>query len=98
MVPCYRIKVFGLCGELIWGNAWFTPLKPTRPQVDTARFLGAGARGFFEQSLSDRWSVRMDVDLFAPIMRAQIEDDNLAERWDTSAVSGSASASVLVWF
>lgn len=97
-VPCYRVKVFGLCGEFVAGNIWFQPIPLVKRQVDTALFLGIGARGFLEQRLSHRWSVRMDVDMFMPILPAQIGDDREQETRKTSVVAGSASASVLVSF
>lgn len=96
-VPCYRIEPFGFCGELILGNMWFTTLLK-HPQLDTVLFWGAGIRGFLEQRLSDRWSMRMDVDLFMPFWRAQVADDIQRDRWETSIVAGSASASVFTWF
>lgn len=97
-VPCYRVEPFGFCGGLILGNMWFSPLNLKYPQIDTALFWGAGIRAFLEQRLSDRWSARMDVELFMPILRARIEDNRSHDRWETSIVSGSASASLLVWF
>ncbi|HRI70329.1 MAG TPA: hypothetical protein PK156_39125 [Polyangium sp.] len=97
-VPCYRIEPFGLCGEFVLGNVWFTPLNLRRPRIDSALFVGAGVRGFVEQQLSARLSVRMDVEFFSPFMRAQIEDDVERDHWETSLISGSASASLFVWF
>lgn len=97
-VPCYRIRILGLCGEFIMGNMWFTFLNLKYPQLDTALFGGAGIRGFLEQPLSERWSVRMDVDLFVPFMPADVADDAQRGRWETSFVSGSANMSLFVWF
>ncbi len=96
--PCYRFGAFGLCGEVVVGNMWIKPLSLNNPQVDTALFWGAGARGFLEQNLSDRWSVRMDVNLFTPFLSAEIKDDRARDRWRTSVISGSASASMIVSF
>lgn len=97
-VPCYRIAPFGLCGEFVLGTMWFTPLSLKYPRIDSALFAGAGVRGFVEQHLGDRWSVRMDVELFVPLIRASIEDRPRREHWETSVISGSANASLFVWF
>jgi len=97
-VPCYRIEPFGFCGEFVMGNIWFSFLNLRHPQLDTALFWGAGIRGFLEQPLSERLSVRMDVDLFVPFLPAQIAHDSKRERWETSIVSGSASVSLFAWF
>lgn len=97
-VPCYRREPFGFCGEFVVGNMWFTFLDLKYPQLDTTLFWGAGIRGFLEQRLSDRWSVRMDVELFVPFLQAHVADDIERDRWQTSIISGSASASVFVKF
>lgn len=80
------------------GNMWFTFLNLKSEKLDTALFWGGGMRGFLEQRLSDRWSVRMDVDLFVPFLPTQVADDIQRDRWQTSIVSGSASASLFAWF
>ncbi len=97
-VPCYRKEPFGFCGEFVLGNLWFAPRNLAQPRVDSALFLGVGVRGFVEQQLTDRWSVRMDLGLFTPIVPAQIDDDTRQEHWMTSIVSGSGNVSFLAGF
>lgn len=97
IAPCYRIGAFGGCGLIAANGVVFESLDRATSQIEGAWSLGLGIRGFLEHKITDRFSVRADLDLVGQIFRTQIEDFSQA-RWTPALINGSAGLSMNVWF
>lgn len=97
IAPCYRIGSFGGCGLVAANGVVFESLDRATSRTESAWSLGLGIRGFLEHKITDRFSVRADLDLVGLILRTQIEDFSQA-RWTPALINGSAGLSMNVWF
>jgi hypothetical protein len=96
--PCYRIGTFGVCGLVEWSRLWFQRRGFTSYDDHTSDAFRLGLRGFMEQRVAERLSLRVDLDVAAPVQRSNIRDDRQQERWEMQHVTGNFNAALVAWF
>lgn len=95
--PCYRAGSFGVCG-LVDGSAMWHGRNGISHDTVRSEAFRLGLRGFMDHRFADRWSVRVDVDLAAPLRRLSINDVTQQVHWTMPHISGSVGAAILTWF
>ncbi len=96
--PCYRRGSFGVCGLVAWSRLWFERRGGTGYEDHSSDALRFGLRGFMEQRIADRWSVRVDLDVATPAKQSNISNDAEQVRWTMPHVTGAINATVFSWF
>lgn len=96
--PCYRRGSFGVCGLVAWSRLWFERRGGAGYEDHSSDALRLGLRGFMEQRLADRWSVRVDLDVATPAKQSNISDDAEQARWTMPHVTGAINATLFSWF
>jgi hypothetical protein len=96
--PCYRIGTFGVCGVVEWSRLWLQRRGLSSYDDHATDAFRFGLRGFMEQRLADRWSLRLDLDVASPVQSSSIRDDAQREGWKMPHVTGNFNAALVAWF
>jgi hypothetical protein len=89
LLPCFRETYFGLCAVVDIGGQPVNGVGLANPAHTTAPLIAVGGRVLGELPLSARFSLRLALDVMAPVTRTTL-DAGTAELWTTPAIAGDA--------
>jgi hypothetical protein len=95
IVPCYRWGVFGGCAVFTAGAARLQGFDYPNAQASVKPYVALGVRGQGDLSLAERWTLRFEAGLLAPVVKPSI-DVGSTVIWTQPSVSGELGVTLIL--